>query len=106
MDNIIDIEEVSKQFAGMSSGDLLKLRDGGRIPDSAISMELWKRQAAGEKIFTDTNYIPEERIKYYTDRGNKYISYTQTSGVTKVLELLGTFLPGIFVQIIKSIFHL
>lgn len=102
----INIEEVAKQLDGIDSDTLKKTRDGERIYDSAASLVLWRRQAKGEKVFTGTDYDPEERIKYYTERGNKYVKRTVSHGVQKVLDLLGQVLPGKVIEIIKVIFKL
>jgi len=102
----IDIETVKKAFEGISSADLLKIRDGERITDSAISVVLWERQKAGEVIFVDPQYEPDERIAYYTTRGNKYVGLTVTHGADVVLGLLSKFLPAVVIDLIKLIFNL
>lgn len=100
---VIDIEDVKKQFEGINSGELKAMRDGLRVADSAMSLVLWDRQGKGEKVFENTEYEAPERLEHYTERGNKYLGRTVSHGVEAVLDLLGKFLPGKVIDIIKII---
>lgn len=113
---ILDIKDIKKTFSKIASTDLLKMRDGERIADSAISLILWERQAGGEQIFSNSEvldgvhsvsvYNPAERISYYTRRGNKYIERSVKHGFKTVLSLVKGFLPKIVITILEIIFKL
>lgn len=102
---LISMDVVTEQLKGVGSDELKKIRDGLRVADSAASVVMWKRQKAGEKVFEDTTYDPDERIKHYTDRGNKYMERVITHGIEAVMELLASFLPSGIIELLKKIFE-
>ena len=89
-------------FKATKTEELKAIRDGLRVFDSEVSIELWTRQKRGEDVF-NSGYVPDERLKHYEDREERYKGYLINYGFTKVIDWISDFVPFNLIRILRII---